>query len=210
MAKGKYIRTEEHRKMLSANKKGKKLPPFSLEHKNKLSLALRGNKHFLGKKHKDESKLKISLAKKGKKRPQAVVQKMMKTRSERYPDIKPMLGKHHNNETKAKIRLKRLGSTLSVEHRKKIGSSVPNGDKHWNWKGGINTLNDSLRKSLEYKLWREAVFERDNFTCVWCGQEGGSLEADHIQRWSDTPDLRFAIDNGRTLCQICHNKRHSK
>lgn len=79
--------------------------------------------------------------------------------------------------------------------------------RHPCWKGGITKVNDAIRKSVEYKLWREAVFKRDNFTCVWCGEKdsvSGKLEADHIKPFSMFPALRFAIDNGRTLCQECH------
>ena len=85
------------------------------------------------------------------------------------------------------------------------------GEKHWNWKGGINPINDTIRKSFEYKLWRTAVFERDNYTCIWCGvsreNEGDKraiFNADHIKPFSLFPELRFAIDNGRTLCKECH------
>lgn len=85
------------------------------------------------------------------------------------------------------------------------------GEKHPLWKGGVSAKNRSERytamQTLEYKLWRRSVFEGDNFICVWCGIKGGKLEADHIQRWVDRPDLRYAIDNGRTLCQGCHRKR---
>jgi len=73
-----------------------------------------------------------------------------------------------------------------------------------------NTFNDNstsrnqiIRSSLEYKLWREAVFKRDNWACIWCGNKG-KLNADHIKPFAYYPELRFAIDNGRTLCVKCH------
>jgi len=79
------------------------------------------------------------------------------------------------------------------------------------WKGGVTSINKSIRSSLQYKLWRESVFKRDNFTCVWCGSKSGdgktvALNADHIKPFSLFPELRFAIDNGRTLCLDCHKK----
>lgn len=81
------------------------------------------------------------------------------------------------------------------------------GENHHSWKGGVwKNTNLAIRKSLEYKLWRIAVFERDNYTCIWCGQIGGELNADHIKPFSQYPELRFAIDNGRTLCVSCHKK----
>lgn len=95
----------------------------------------------------------------------------------------------------------RKGIKLTAEHKEKI---VHRKEKHWNWKGGINPINDTIRKSTEYKLWRKSVFERDEYTCVWCGQAGGDLNADHIKPFAFFPELRFAIDNGRTLCVPCH------
>ncbi len=61
-----------------------------------------------------------------------------------------------------------------------------------------------LRKTKEYKSWREKVFERDNYTCQFCGQKGGKLNADHIKPFAYFPELRFDVDNGRTLCKECH------
>jgi len=63
-----------------------------------------------------------------------------------------------------------------------------------------------IRHSLNYRLWREAVFKRDDFTCKECKQRGGYIEAHHIKPFALFPELRFAIDNGVTLCTFCHAK----
>jgi len=74
-----------------------------------------------------------------------------------------------------------------------------------NWQGGKTKENDIVRKSQEYKDWRTSVFERDNYTCTWCGDNrGGNLQADHIKPFAHFVELRFDIDNGRTLCKECH------
>jgi len=50
-------------------------------------------------------------------------------------------------------------------------------------------------------------FERDNFQCVFGGKEhSNDLRADHIKPFALYPELRFEIDNGRTLCESCHRK----
>lgn len=92
---------------------------------------------------------------------------------------------------------------FSEETRKKM-SDVKKGEKCHFWKGGISPINQKIRTSLEYRLWRESVFKRDNFTCQWCKQTGGKLNADHIKMFAFHSELRFAIDNGRTLCESCH------
>ena len=69
---------------------------------------------------------------------------------------------------------------------------------------GIQKYRTGIWRGVEYKLWRESVFERDNYTCIWCGIRGGTLNADHIKPFVAFPELRFAIDNGRTLCLPCH------
>lgn len=106
------------------------------------------------------------------------------------------------------------GVPLSATHRRKISEAhKKRRELHWAWKGGVTSTDKVLRFSCEYKLWRTAVFERDNYMCVWCGVKGHKgfgkrvvLNADHIKPWCDYPELRFAIDNGRTLCIECHRK----
>lgn len=79
------------------------------------------------------------------------------------------------------------------------GSNAPN---YKDGKCGERLL---VRASLQYRKWRKAIFQRDNFSCQKCGDvTGGNLEADHIKSFALFPELRFDITNGRTLCKKCH------
>lgn len=129
----------------------------------------------------EESRRRMSLAQRGKKMPR------------------------HTLETIEKIRLSKLGKKQPNISKAKKGKSNPNqsGCKSNLWKGGVTELNKLVRTSTSYKLWRESVFIRDNYTCIWCGFKG-YVEADHIKPFALFPALRFAIDNGRTLCKKCH------
>jgi len=80
------------------------------------------------------------------------------------------------------------------------------GKNHWNWKGGKSPQNIKIRNSIEYRIWRRSVFERDKFTCQRCGQIGGKLNAHHVKEFAFFPQLRFDISNGKTLCVNCHKK----
>lgn len=64
------------------------------------------------------------------------------------------------------------------------------------------------RRCSEYKEWRANVFARDNFTCTICGAQGVVLNAHHIKRYADFPDLRYDTKNGVTLCEDCHKALH--
>jgi len=148
-----------------------------------------------------------------------------------HPRYNDNTGKPNSPETRLKISLARRGiatrpkgSKLSEAHKlalrkkhKKFSdegrrniSNGHKGSKSHLWKGGITPINHAIRNSVEYRIWRDGVFKRDNWTCIWCGIRGGKLNADHIQEFAYHPELRFAIDNGRTLCVPCHKKRHQK
>lgn len=87
---------------------------------------------------------------------------------------------------------------------KNLAKPFQKGELSPSWKGGVTPMNKKIRMSSEYKLWRVAVFTRDDYTCVLCRIKGGTLNADHIKRFAEHPELRFNVDNGRTLCVPCH------
>lgn len=77
-----------------------------------------------------------------------------------------------------------------------------------NWKGGVTNANAKARKIPLYKIWREAVMYKDNWTCQDCGKRGGRLTAHHVTTFSKSEMLRYSLLNGITLCEPCHAKRH--
>lgn len=149
----------------------------------------------------------------GKKYPEEVRRRMSEAKLKN--PTRYWLGKKMSEELKRKMSETRKGKKrkpLTEEHRRRI-SEAKKGDKTNLWKGGLTSINKKIRTSLEYRLWRESVFKRDNWTCVWCGIRGEKgvgkrivLNADHIKTFAQYPELRFAIDNGRTLCVDCHKK----
>lgn len=97
-------------------------------------------------------------------------------------------GYRHSEETKKKIKAAQLA---------RPGIRIGDPTKVW-------------RKRTEFRLWREAVFARDNWTCQKCGSRGDSLHPHHIRNFAEYPELRFAIDNGITLCVKDHRTFHSR
>jgi hypothetical protein len=129
-----------------------------------------------------------------------------------------MKGRKHNKETKQKMRIKKLGTSLSLEHKNNLKGRIPwnkgiiginSGEKHYNWKGGITSENKLLRVSNRWKYWRKEVFKRDNYICQDCGKHNCELHPHHIVpvvecKILDYNELIFDIDNGQTLCKECH------
>lgn len=129
---------------------------------------------------------------------------------------------HCQNISIAKTGIKRIDTPWNK------GKKFPeiSKDNHFNWRGGITPINKAIRNSLENKLWRAAIFERDKYTCQICGLSGCYLEADHypipftlilnkliVEQGLDNLFEKallygdfWNINNGRTLCQDCHRK----
>lgn len=55
---------------------------------------------------------------------------------------------------------------------------------------------------LDRDSFRESVFKRDNYTCINCG--GVGVDAHHIMERRLFDDFGYYLDNGVTLCEVCH------
>jgi hypothetical protein len=203
----KRIWTEKQKKELSEKYKGSGNPMFGKtmneELKNKIFIANKGRKNS------EESLKKMSEARKGKPCPEITRQKLT--------------GRHPNQKTIEKLIKSHLGKKLSKEAIKKLRERK--GAKCSFWKGGITPLTKKIRHSFEYRKWKQEVFNRDNFTCQSCKKRGGYLEAHHVKAFSELIQEAkdniplfnlfeasmmykpmWDINNGITLCKICHSK----
>mgnify|MGYP000856260632 CR=1 FL=1 len=123
--------------------------------------------------------------------------------------------RHQMSESAKKRGSNRTGAKHSTETKKLISvktrERTPRGEANPNYKHGKFQVATNDRLKAEYQDWRKAVFARDNYTCQKCGNnKGGNLRAHHIKPFADHPDLRFAINNGITLCHVCHELEHFK
>lgn len=97
-------------------------------------------------------------------------------------------GKKHSLESIEKMSKAHLGRT---------------GERAGNWRGGLRTRDYLERRRFRHQMQKN-VFKRDDYTCQLCGVRGVDLQVDHIQSWADYVELRFSLDNCRTLCMACH------
>lgn len=106
-----------------------------------------------------------------------------------------------SEERKLKISLAQKGKPKWTEDEK---NKYFRGKNASNWQGGKTLESKRIRNSIQFRLWRESVFARDNWTCQGCKKRGCELHPHHIKSFAKFPELRFAIDNGVTLCKECH------
>lgn len=85
-----------------------------------------------------------------------------------------------------------------------LRKGVKTGKPAWNRIGEGVTSESRLERLRFKKQIQPLVFACDNYTCQFCDQYGGKLQVDHIKGWADYPELRFEMDNCRTLCMACH------
>ena len=192
--------------------KGRKLPE---ETKKKISEKLKGiKKTEKWKKHLSESHKGRHLSEETKEKMRKLMLLRWQNPEYRERQVKTHYGHKASITTKKKMSAARRGRKFSIEWRKKI-SEAHKGSKSSSWKGGVTPINKRIRRSMEFSLWRKAVFERDNYTCQRCGARGGNgkavcLHPHHILNFAQYPKLRFIVDNGITLCKNCHIEFHKK
>ncbi len=98
-----------------------------------------------------------------------------------------------------------LGRKMSLEQKMRY-SELFKRENNPNWQGGKKKENARIRASIQYRLWRQAVIDRDGEKCTVCGDEEGPFQVDHIKPFAYYPDLRFDVDNGRVICLSCHRE----
>lgn len=189
-----------------------KRKPFSKEHREHLSEAMKGNKYALRHILSHEVRKEISRKLKGKE-PWNKGKIGVYSEKTREKISNALMGRNLLEETKIKISMANKGvkkSPFTEEHKNNISLSRIGG-KHWNWQGGLTAERSRISNSREYKNWRKSVFERDNYTCQECGAKSGNgytvvLNADHIKPFAYFPELRLDLNNGKTLCVPCHKE----
>jgi len=189
--------SEATKKKISLAKKGHKASEAT-----KIKLSENNSRFWLGKTLSEEAKKKISESLKGKKLSVEHKRKIVLA-------LKGRKGKKPSQEARKKMSLSQIGKKRSLETRKKMSLSRKR-EKCNFWKGGITEENQIIRTGIDLRLWREAVFARDNWTCQKTGERGGKIHAHHIQNFAQFPELRFAIDNGVTLSEKSHREFHKK
>ena len=100
----------------------------------------------------------------------------------------------------------RTGPPMGWKHPQR-GKSNPKlaGPNNPNWRGGVDKRSCRIRHSADYFDWRKAVIARDGHVCRLCGN-ACKPHVDHIHPFSLYPAIRFAVWNGRVLCEPCHVK----
>lgn len=120
----------------------------------------------------------------------------------------------------------RWGKKHSKLTKEMISKKVPQGPDHHKWKKPnerIEPVNLQIRNCSKMKIWKISVFQRDDYSCVFCKKKQNKntqINADHIipfaeiKRKNKIKTLQDAllckqmwdVNNGRTLCVECHRK----
>lgn len=140
----------------------------------------------------------------------------------RVPGTNHRTGYKHRTESRSKASASH--KRWCAENPDKVAerSLKTRGESHYQWKGGLSKLAQSIRQLNEYRKWAKSVRARDG-ACVRCGG-CERLEAHHKTSFSDLllrhqvttrEDARncaelWDTDNGETLCRLHHYETHGR
>jgi len=202
MPSGIYLRTEYHRKINSDSHKG--ISPWNKGTKGLCkpnSTSFKVGEIHPRTPHSEATKLKISGSKIGK-----PINRIKGVSLETREKIRQTLREGKYVKCISCEKMFYISPSSQQKYcNKECSRDATRKEKNINWKGGISRGYKTGYHSKEYKDWRKEVFIRDNFTCQGCGLYGGYLTVHHIKSFAHYPDLRFDINNGITLCEICHS-----
>jgi len=96
----------------------------------------------------------------------------------------------------------------------KCGIEKISGKNSTNYNNDITDEEREIGRAYpEYREWRTAVYERDNYTCQKCKEQEsvwGNLNAHHIEPYAKNKELRTDVNNGITFCKDCHKNFHHR
>lgn len=230
----------ESREKMSISRKGKfagKESPhwgkhLSVEHREKLSLAGKGDKNpFYGRHHTEETKRKIGEKNHLRVRTEEEIARLKtiwtghkhsEVTRKYMSENSPKRGKPMPEEIKQKLRnrkrseatCKRLSEIrkkyhqehpLSLEERKRRGELIK-GEKNYNWKGGTTAKQRERFSTFEWNNLRREIYRRDNWHCTKCHKQcyGMDIQAHHMIPVRRDPSKEFNSDFIVTLCKSCH------
>jgi len=207
--------------------KGKKLPPLTKEHRDKVSKANKGRKVWnagTGKKffcldcgvrlkgyYSKRCKTCAGIVSRGRTGWNKGKTGRIVSEETREKLRQANLGKKCSEETKKKLSAINMGENnpnygvpKSEEQKKKISESLTR-EKHWNWQGGYKKHDYPFEF---FDIYREKIRKRDDYTCQNCWME----EEEHIIVFSYGLDVHHidydkqnnTDENLITLCRSCH------
>lgn len=120
----------------------------------------------------------------------------------------PMQGQPRSTETRT--RLSEAAKGRPGLRGVRNGMFGQRGTANANYRGGVSPERQRIYASSDWKFLERAVLDRDAETCRRCKNPGmEQLHIHHIVPWSESVELRLAINNLVTLCGECHRWVHS-
>lgn len=194
----------EIRQKISATLSGR---PKSIIHKKNIAKAIRlsyvGRKHiFYGKPRSKETKLRISIALRGKRFSEEHISNLSKA----------LRGKGHSEEWRKEHSRRMKGNNNPMrrpEIAEKLGKAI-SGENHWNWRGGSSFEPHGIEFN---SVLRARIRKRDNCICQRCGrtEKEEQIRVDRVLciHHIDYNKKNNTEDNLITLCNACNTTVNS-